>query len=230
MWLGGGEDGAVTHWLVLPSPFLGSSAYAPLADALRRGGDDASVAASVGVPVARDLVEAWSATASTLREVALVPHSNAGHLAPLVSERCGGLPIVFVDAALPASSGTSPLVPPGLRCHLADLAGPDGRLPRWTRWWAREDLDDVLPGEWFDRIDAIAPQVPLAYADDSVDVPDGWEHGPCAYLAFGAETYAEELARVRRLGWPHRVAAGRHLQCLVAPEETVASLRSLLPG
>ena len=221
------EDGHVTHWLVLPSPFLGPSAYTPLADALRAGRDDAAVAACDGTPVAHELVDAWSAMASAADEVVLVPHSNAGHLAPLVSDRCGGLPIVFMDAALPASSGSSPLVPAGLRSHLVDLAGPDGRLPAWTRWWPRDDLDEVLPGDWFDRIDAVAPRVPLAYADEVVEVPDGWEHGRHAYLAFG-ETYAEELARVRELGWPHRVVAGQHLQCLVAPEQTAAGIRGLL--
>jgi len=215
----------VTHWLVLPSPFLGSSAYAPLADALRTGGDDASVATYAEPPVAADLVAGWSATAGRIEDVVLVPHSNAGHLAPLVSDRAGGLPIVFMDAALPASSGSSPLVPAELRSHLAGLAH-DGTLPVWTRWWSRADLDDVLPGEWFDRVDAAAPRVPLAYADDAVEVPDDWEGGRCAYLGFG-ETYDEELARVRELGWPHRIVAGRHLQCVVAPHDTASGLRAL---
>ena len=217
----------MTHLLVLPSPFLGPAAYALLVDALRAGGHDASVATYAEPPAAAALVDAWSSAAAGLDEVVLVPHSNAGHLAPLVSDRCGGLPVVFMDAALPAPSGTSPLVPAGLRSHLADLADRDGMLPRWTRWWPRDDLEDVLPGDWFDRIDVLAPQVPLDYVDAAVDVPDGWEDGHCAYLAFGAETYAEELARVRQLGWPHQVVAGRHLHCVVAPGETATELRAL---
>ena len=216
----------MTHWLVLPSPFLGSPAYAPLVAALRAGGDDASVATYAEPPVAAELVDAWSSAAAKLDEVVLVPHSNAGYLAPVVSERRSGLPVVFMDAALPAPSGTSPLVPAGLRSHLAALADADGMLPAWSRWWPRDDLDDVLPGAWFDRIDAIAPRVPLAYVDETVDVPDGWERGRRAYLAFG-ETYAEELTRVRELGWPHRVVPARHLHCVVDPDETTAELRSL---
>ena len=216
----------MTRWLVLPSPFLGPAAYAPLAAALRAGGDDASVATYAEPPVTAELVDAWSSAAEELDDVVLVPHSNAGHLAPLVSGRCGGLPIVFMDAALPASSGTSPLVPTQLRSHVVDLADSDGLLPAWTRWWPRDDLENVLPGAWFDRIDAIAPGVPLAYVDETVDVPDGWERGRRAYLAFG-ETYAEELTRVRELGWPHRVVPARHLHCVVDPDETTAELRSL---
>ena len=216
----------MTHWLVLPSPFLGPGAYAPLVDALRGVDEDASVATYAEPPVAAELVAAWSATAARVDDAVLVPHSNAGHLAPLVSDRCGGLPVVFMDAALPAPSGASPLVPAELRSQLAGLAD-DGMLPAWTRWWPRHDLVDVLPGDWFDRIDAIAPRVPLDYVDEAVEMPDGWEGGRCAYLAFG-EAYAEELARVRELGWPHRVVAGRHLQCLLAPGETAAGLRGLL--
>jgi len=219
----------VTHFLVLPSPFLGSPAYAPLVAALRAGGDDASVATHAAPPVAADLVAGWSTTAERIDDavLVLVPHSNAGHIAPLVSDRRGGLPIVFMDAALPGSSGASPLVPAGLRSRLADLADSDGLLPAWTRWWPREDLADVLPGDWFDRIDAIAPRVPLAYVDDTLDVPAGWEQGHCAYLAFG-ETYAEELVRVRELGWPVRVLGeARHCHFLVGPEAVAGAVRGL---
>ena len=52
-------------------------------------------------------------------------------------------------------------------------------------------------------------------------MPDDWERGRCAYLAFGAETYAEELARAGELGWPVRILDGaRHLHCVVDPDET----------
>lgn len=218
----------MTHWLVLPSPFLGAAVYAPLVDALRLDGDGASMASVPGTPSVARLIEEWAVAAAGYADVVLVPHSNAGNLAPLVSDRCGGLPMVFMDAALPTPSGASPLVPARLRSHLATLADADGTLPVWTRWWPREELDEVLPGDWFDRVDANAPRVPLAYVDDVVEAPAGWEQGRCAYLAFGAETYAEELTRVRALGWPRRVVAGRHLHCLVDPGATTHALRSLM--
>jgi hypothetical protein len=217
----------VTHWLVLPSPFLGSAAYAPLADALAVGTDRASVASASEPLTAAGLMDSWTATAASLGDVVLVPHSNAGHFAPGVSERRGGLPVVFMDAALPASSGRSPLVPPGLMSVLAELA-VDGQLPRWTRWWPRGDVEAVLPGDWFERIDAAVPQVPLAYAEDSVAVPERWERGRCAYLAFGADTYADELARADEAGWPVRILDGaRHLHCVVDPDETAGAVRSV---
>jgi len=213
--------------MVLPSPFLGPAAYAPLVSALAVGTDSASVATVPEPLTAVGLTESWAAVANSLEDVVLVPHSNAGHLAPGVSETCGRPPVVFMDAALPASSGRSPLVPPGLLSLLTELA-VDEQLPRWTRWWPREQVEHVLPGDWFDRIDAVVPRVPLAYAEDSVVVADDWERGRCAYLAFGAETYADELTRAEEAGWPVRILEGaRHLHCVVDPDDTARAVRSL---
>lgn len=220
----------MVHWLVLPSPFLGAPAYAWLVEALRAGagGDGASVAPSMERPDAAALVDVWSVVAAGLDEVVLLPHSNAGHLAPLVSDRCGGLPIVFVDAALPATAGTSPLAPDGLLGELRELAEADGLLPRWSRWWPREELDAVLPGDLHDRVEAILPRIALDYVEGRVAVPTDWENGPCAYLAFGSDTYSEELARARRSGWPVAVLPdARHLHVLVDPTATAAAIRAL---
>lgn len=218
----------MTHWLVLPSPFLGSPAYLPLAAALRADGDTASVATYAEPPVASALVEAWAATAAGLADVTLVPHSNAGYLAPAVSTAAGGLPIVFMDAALPVTLGSTRLAPPAFRAHLVALARADGLLPRWTRWWPRRDVIHVLPDPWFERLDAVLPEVPLSYVDAEVPVPDGWERGPCAYLAFGAEAYADELARAHLLGWPvWKLEGARHLHCVLDPPGTSAAIREI---
>jgi hypothetical protein len=216
------------HLLVLPSPFLGPAPYGRLATALSARGYEASVAPSSASPVAGDLVVGWSALARDLGPVVLVPHSNSGYLAPAVSEACGGVPVVFVDAALPASTGATPLAPPAFRARLAAMAGEDGRLPRWTRWWSRAELADTLPDPWFDRVDAVVPQLPLAYVDDRVPVPAGWESGGRAYLAFGT-TYTEEWALAERHGWPRRrLDRAGHLHLLVEPGETAAALADLV--
>ena len=217
------------HLLVLPSPFLGPAPYEPMVSALSDLGYTASVAPSSGSPDALELVASWSALARELGDVVLVPHSNAGYLAPAVSAGCGGLPVVFVDAALPMTEGTTRLAPPELRDWLASLAGPDGRLPRWTRWWDRADLADVLPGPWLDRLDAVLPEIPLAYVDPEVPVPADWERGRRAYLALGS-TYADEWALAERHDWPRRrLDHAQHLHLLVAAEETAGVVAALIP-
>ena len=221
------------HLLVLPSPFLGPAPYEQVVAALSFSGLDASVADVPPDPDGASLVDAWSASARGLDDVVLVPHSNAGYLAPAVSAATGGAPVVFVDAALPVTAGSTTLAPPAFREHLATLAGPDGRLPRWTRWWSRSDLAEVLPGSLLDDLDALLPEVPLSYVDGEVPVPPDWQAGARAYLALGT-TYAEELAMARSHGWPTRVLddAG-HLHLLVEPEEIAAEVVALaarLPG
>ena len=216
------------HLLVLPSPFLGPVPYERVVAALSSLGYAASVAPSPGSPVAVDLLASWSGAARDLGDVVLVPHSNAGYLAPAVSAASSGSPVVFVDAALPTEAGVTPLAPPAFRSQLAVLAGADGRLPPWTRWWPRADVGAVLPDPWFERVDAVVPQVPLAYLDGEVPVPPGWEGGRRAYLAFGS-TYAEELAVAVRLGWPHRRLAGAgHLHLLLEPDATAAAIGELV--
>ncbi len=213
--------------LLLPSPFLGPEPYEPLAAALTSRGYDASVAPSPGTPVAEELVAQWSALAGGTGDVVLLAHSNAGYLAPAVSAAAGGVPVVFVDAALPATEGSTRLAPPAFRSQLSALADDDGLLPRWTRWWPRAEASATLPDPWFDRLDPLLPRVPLAYVDSEVPVPPGWSRGPHAYLAFGS-TYAEELALARRQGWPHRRLAGAgHLHLLVEPEDTAAAIAAL---
>ncbi len=216
------------HLLVLPSPFLGPAPYEPLVAALSSLGYAASVAPSPDPPVAADLLAAWSSLAIDLGDVVLVPHSNAGHLAPAVGAAAAGAPVVFVDAALPTSPGPTRLAPADLRARLAALAGPDGRLPRWTRWWSRADVADTLPDPWFAALDDVLPEVPLTYVDGEVPVPEGWTDGRCGYLAFGS-TYAEELGVAARHGWPHRRLDGAgHLHLLVDPDETAAAVADLV--
>jgi hypothetical protein len=211
--------------LVLPSPFLPDVAYEPLVASLRGEGLDAVLAPVARPPVAADLVTTWTALAAA--DTLLVPHSNAGYLAPAVSAGAGGAPVVFVDAALPSPGPVTRLAPPAFRDHLAELADSDGRLPPWTRWWSPADYADVLPGEWFERVDAEAPQVPLAYVDSEVAVPPDWESGACGYLALGP-SYVAEWDRAEAAGWPRRRIEGEHLHWLVDPDEVTDAVLDLL--
>lgn len=211
--------------LVLPSPFLPQQSYEPWVAALRDAGLDAGLAPVPWPPSAAELVSAWSRMAQ--RDTLLLPHSNAGYLAPLVSAAADDAPIAFVDAALPEPGPTTRLAPARFRDFLAGLSDDDGLLPPWTRWWPRHEYSDVVSDEWFERIDAAAPRVPLSYVDDEVVPRPGWEDGSHAYLAFG-DTYADELGRARQTGWPIRRLDGGHLHWLVDPHETVAALVELL--
>jgi len=212
------------HWLVLPSPLLGPVSYHPLVDALHERERSATLAECLE-PIRPDrLVAEWSRAAE--RADVLVAHSNAGYLAAAVGARVGGRSIVYMDAALPPASGVTRPAPAAFLEKLREMAEVDGRLPPWTRWWSAEEMAEVLPGGWFERVDAAAPRVDLAYFETELRPPEEWSDGPSAYLAFGT-TYAAELAFAREAGWPVAELPGHHLWHLARPAEVAAALDAL---
>jgi hypothetical protein len=213
--------------LVLPSPLLGPESYQPLAEALAERGHAASVA-TFRTPISPDrLVGEWSRAAEEAD--VLVAHSNAGYLAPSVGARVGGRPLVFMDAALPPAHGPTRLAPPAFLETLKGLAGADGLLPPWTRWWPTEETSGLFPGSWFERVDASAPRVDLAYFETEIEPPDGWSTGRCGYLSFGP-TYAAERGFAEASGWPVAELDGHHLWHLARPTEVAAALDTLSAG
>jgi hypothetical protein len=217
--------------VVLPSPLLPARAYAPLTHALERRGWGVVVAEVPGLPRGPDPVLAAFREAVSGHTDLVVAHSNAGRYAVAVA---GAAPVVYLDAALPPERGDATLAPDGLLDHLAGLADDDGLLPPWTRWWDDDDLASVVPDPAvLAGIRAEEQRMPLAYFRSRLGAPDGWVTHPQAYLALG-DTYAEETAFARRLGWPTGVLEGAlHLHHLVDPDavaDAVLDLAAALGG
>jgi hypothetical protein len=219
----------VTAWLLLPSPLLGPASWQPVADRLRDAGDDVAVATARGATRPADVLAAYVAAAADLEAPVVVAHSNAGLFAPAVAEAAAAPVTGYVDAALAASTGPTPLAPPAFLAFLAGLADDDGLLPPWSQWWGGFDPfpDDATRAQ----VEAEQPRLPLAYFHATLETPVGWESRPQAYLAFG-DTYADETARARVLGWPVRRLdvrdRGGHLYLLHDPAATATALRELV--
>jgi pimeloyl-ACP methyl ester carboxylesterase len=213
---------------LLASPLLGPATWTPVAELLRGRGHDVTVPAlrePGGTPA--DVLAAFLAATPDEPSV-LVPHSNAGlYAAALAAERrLDG--IVFVDAGLPADGPTTPTAPPAFRDFLGGLADVDGLLPPWTGWWADEDVDGLFPSATSRAaVEAEQPRLPLAYFDAELPSPPGWQALPTAYLAFGADAYAAELAVARSRGWPVEVLDGQHLHMLVDPGAVAGAVLAL---
>jgi len=206
----------VESLVVLPSPLVGPGAYAVLAEAFRDAGVTAEVAdVPSGVTSGGEVLRAFRTVVAQARPDVVLAHSNAGLVAPAVAD---GIPVVFVDAALPAPEGESPMAPPAMLTHLEALAGDDGLLPPWTAWWDEADVAPLFPdARSRAAVEAGEPRLPLGYFRTTVTAPHGWDRARCAYLAFGT-TYAVELARARRLRWPTgEVDDARHLHFLHDP-------------
>lgn len=211
--------------LILPSPLLGPTAYRPLAEAL--GAEVATLPRQPFSPA--EVLEAYAAQVRQLEATVLVPHSNAGLFAAVLAAEPPIDAVVHVDAALPGrDGGPTPLAPEPFAATATALAGPDGRLPPWTAWWPREEVEPLFPSpDWFDRVDTAAPRLPAAYLTDTLPCPADWTERPAAYLAL-SEAYAAELALASELGWPVERLDADHLAVLSRPADVAATVLRLL--
>ena len=197
---------------------------------VRTGRCAAAGAAAPPVPVPADpasVVEALRDRLPERDDLVLVPHSNAGLYVPgLVSTRpVRG--VVFVDAVLPPAKGDVPVAPEGLRKLLRHRVDADGLLPPWTSWWPEEAVAELFPDAATRRsIEAEQQRVPCGYLTARIQLPDGWDQVPAAYVAFG-DTHAEELADARHRGWQVRTMAGGHLHMVRDPAAVAAEIMGL---
>jgi hypothetical protein len=159
----------------------------------------------------------------------LVVHSNAGVFVPVL---VSGLdrPVtgcIFADATVPALGGATPMAGEAFLPFLRDLAGPDGRLPRWTDWWDEADTASMYPdADTRVAMSAQEPRLPLEYYREQVPAPAGWADRPCSYLRFSAG-YESEAELARQRGWPVRTVPGEHLHQIVDPETVSRAITEL---
>jgi hypothetical protein len=202
--------------VLIASPLLGPSIWAPVIARLRANGWRARVL--------EPLANANQPEPGSI----LVAHSNAGAYVPQLAMSCDAVSLIFVDAILPGRSGQTPLAPAAAMAQLAALSGADGILPPWSQWWEASDVIALFPDEDTRRlVEADQPRVPFSYFEGTVDAPEGWDERPSAYVAFG-ETYAAEILEAERRGWPTKTLEGRHLHMLVDPDIVTNVLLELI--
>jgi hypothetical protein len=227
----------MTVFVLVHSPSVGPATWHPVAQRLRAAGHRALVPSLLAVgdgepPYWPRVVTAVSASLAGLEDdqpIVLAAHSNAGVFVPAL---VAGLtrPVaccIFADATVPDASGRTPVAEEEFLPFLRGLAGPDGRLPRWTDWWEDEDLTSLFPDQHTRQVvTAEQPRLPLRYYQESVPVPAGWDDRPCAYLMFSS-AYEDQAARARERGWPVRTDHGEHLHQVVSPDSVSRALADL---
>jgi hypothetical protein len=231
------DDRMQPAWLLVHSPSVGPATWAPVAERLRARGYDCVVpsvrdVARAGPPFWPRVVEHANAALDRLdphRTVLLALHSNAGLFAPMLIRRAIR-PVhgcLFVDAALPVTAGSTPVAPPELLELLRGKTDADGLLPPWTHWWDEHDVAPMFPDARTRRtVTAEQPRLPLAYYEQSIPAPAGWDAVPCGYLFFGAP-YDEVAAEAGERGWPVHRVPGLHLHQLVDPDGVTAAMVDL---
>ncbi|MFG2791906.1 alpha/beta hydrolase [Streptomyces sp. NPDC048419] len=224
-------------FVLVHSPSVGPSTWLPVADHLTAAGHRVRVPSLLHVGAGAPPF--WPRVADAVRDdlrsvpadspVVLVAHSNAGLFIPVIR---AGLdhPVagsVFVDAALPARSGSTPVAAPELLEFLRPMA-VHGSLPRWTDWWDEADVAPMFPDPAVRRaVVEEQPTLPLSYYEQHVPVPGGWDDHPCSYLLFGPP-YDDLAAEARERGWQVAHLPGEHLHQIVDPAGTARKLTALV--
>jgi hypothetical protein len=215
-------------FVLVHSPSVGPATWTPVAKRLMALGHAARVPVLTAVgngdppfwPRVVDGVLDDLADVPPEQPLVLVVHSNAGPFLPLIRRavRQPVLACVFVDAALPARDGPTPMAPDeGLRM-LRGLVDSDGLLPQWTQWWDEADVAPMFPDPATRRlVSAEQPRLPLSYYEQAIPAPAGWDDGPMAYIMF-CPPYDVQAEQARERGWPVFHLPGAHLHQIVAPD------------
>lgn len=190
----------------------------PLAGELRHRGEDVAVPDLRGtVRPAPDWPERWrdAASAGGPADVVL-GFSGAGVTLPAVALAVGARRVVWVDALMPARSGVT-VADDDIRGLVAGLVRGD-RIADWTTWWGPDALDELLPDEGVRAaVRAEGHELPAAFYDVAVPVPDGWPEDGARYVQLSA-AYDGAATEARERGWPVvGNGGGSHLDVAVDP-------------
>ncbi|HEX9766137.1 MAG TPA: alpha/beta fold hydrolase [Nitriliruptorales bacterium] len=220
--------------LLVHSPLVGPSTWAPSAELLRSHGLDVQVpdlttVAHTSGPMWQAFVEAAAEDAGKLSgDLAVVGHSGAGVFLPAIAEAVDdrAASLIFVDAVIPPASGVHD-TPANIKA-LLDGQTVDGRLRPWLAWWDDQVVTGLIPDvDERSMLLAEMPSLPRSFYDESVPVPAGWMNRACAYLRL-SDAYAAEYARAAEHDWRRLAIDADHLAIRTRPAEVVAAIESLL--
>ena len=222
--------------MLIHSPLLGPTSWAPVARELERRGRTAAVPALLGVAAAE--APPWGAMQDAVRAAAepiatplvLVGHSGGGVLLPMLADALSAdvAGLVFVDAFLPPPIGSTRLAPAQLIEELRALAA-DGVLPPWSSWLGEQWMRELVPD---DRLRTVLeeemPALPLSYFEADVPLPSGWHARPCGYVLLSDQPHAQSAADARGRGWPvAEVPGAGHLAIATDPVALADALLGL---
>jgi hypothetical protein len=216
------------RFVLVHSPLVGPSTWRPVAEVLTELGHEVTLpdlraAAQSGDP--NTFVAAAQAVVSVRTDV-IAGHSGAGFFLPSIAS--GGrdtAQLMFVDAGIPPHDG--PATPGGTFIDQLRALSSGGLLPLWSTWWGDGVMEHLVPDRSLRaEIEAELVEVPIGFYERSVELPDGWSDVPAGYVLL-SETYRDDAATARALGWPTRELLGTHLDLANRPGEIARSMLEL---
>jgi pimeloyl-ACP methyl ester carboxylesterase len=227
-----GRQSMPRTFVLVHSQLVGPTTWAPVARELERRGQHAVVpslleAARADPPDWRWAVSAVRASVPMEADpVILVGHSGGGLLLPAIAGSIDRTvsKLIFVDSDVPARVGETPLMPAAFLDELRPLA-VDGVLPPWSAWFGDEAMRDLVPDDAVRaRLMEEMPSLPLAFFDQRVPSPPGWERISCAYLLL-SDAYRDAAKKALGRSWVvDEIPGAQHLHIVVDPEVVTGKL------
>ena len=219
--------------VLIHSPLVGPSSWRWVANALDELGYRVAVPSLRRGAARGSWQECVQLAASPAREidgdVVLVGHSGAGPLLPLIAAELARPPtrLVFVDAALPPARGDMALIPDDFADHLRGLAH-DGVLPPWSEWFGPDTIAALIPDDERRR-DVVADlsEIPLAYFDARLTLPEGWCQAATGAYILLSEVYRADASDAASRGWPTIEMIGGHMDLVTRPTAVADAIRAL---
>ena len=130
------------HFTLVAGPLVRASSWEPTAECLRAAGCHVQVP---DVLAHHRAPPSWSAWTSQLLEhmtrgdePIAVGHSSASALVADLATKLPARGIIIVDGDVPPARGAAFPVRPALHEFIKGLVEPDGMLPIWSKWFARD--------------------------------------------------------------------------------------------
>jgi len=214
-------------FILVAGPPVRASSWGPTARQLREAGYRAQVPDVLAYHQPPPSWSAWNShllqLISSCSESVLVGHSSAS---ALVADLAGKLLcqcLIMVDGEVPPSQGAASPVRPALHDFIKSLAGPDGTLPIWSRWFGNARRASLV------GLDILASDA-VAFAafegglpfDDTIELAN-WDRIPAGFIQTSA-IYDHSAAEAQRRGWPVARLQGTHLHPTLSPAETAGAI------
>ncbi|MDQ4069189.1 MAG: alpha/beta hydrolase [Actinomycetota bacterium] len=217
----------MASFVLVHSPLVGPTTWSWVANEIERYGHQVIVPSLLDAATSGS----WEACVSAVATAAppgvphvLVGHSGAGPLLPAIAEQLNPSRLVFVDARLPPTEGTSALVPEQFLGALTALA-QDGVLPPWSDWFEPGTMETLIPDPGRrEAVVAELPRLPLSYFQARVPMPEGWAIAPCTYVLL-SEAYRHDANQAATRGWTVIELLGSHLDLVAQPLKLAEILR-----
>ncbi len=183
---------------------------------------------------------AWSAYGDSLmseiapaNEFVLIGHSSASALTADLATKLPTKAIIIVDGDVPPIEGIAYPVRPDLRAFIENLAGPDGYLPLWSKWFEGDAHRASMVGidvlrndsEAFAQFESGLPKMHVDWFDEGADLAK-WDHIPAGYIQT-SKLYDHAAGEARRRDWPVINTKGTHLDPTLRPAETARAIAEI---